>query len=109
MFHPFERQPMAWKHMGPLDVTRGSPNRAQVRGAERSRARAPQPAYGLEDLLVMGDLDDVAVRILQRADVAHWIGHVPRLPVQAPELPGPVGQRVDVLTPRHLDAQVRER
>ncbi len=41
------------------------------RGLGTARTRPPKPADRLEHLLVVGDLDDIAVRVMQRTDVAY--------------------------------------
>src|SRR5690606_26975034 len=95
---------------------------AAARVRSSTRATAPGPAgrgapvripplgpHGVEHLLVVGDLDDVAVGVLERADVADRVGHVARLPVQAPQLAGALRHRVHVAALGHLDADVRER
>ena len=73
-------------------------------------AVAPLLADRVEHLLVVADLDDVAVRVLERADVADdraftYCGSQCRQPSSRAF----AGDRVDVLAAGHLDADVRER
>ena len=59
--------------------------------------------------LVVGDLDDVAVGIGHRADVADRVGHVGGLPHEATFGFAHRGDAFDLGARRHFDADVRER
>src|ERR687898_683555 len=57
---------------------------------------APEPADRREHLLVVGELDDVAVGILERADVADVLGHLAGFPVEPAEPAALLGDLVVV-------------
>src|ERR687893_2731670 len=79
------------------------------RRAPPSPAVAPEGTNRREHLLIVRELDDVAVRVLEGADVADVLGHLAWLPVQDAEVAPPRRDGVDVGALRHLDADVGER